>query len=168
MPTEDIYRARRAALIRKLAVIKAQINICIRKIDIITRELSSEKLIKRIEKQVNNSRVMQAIMHERFVYKRTHGKAGGMKWKDRKTNRPNQLLVDSGELREEAKDVVRNTFKLTEPIEWESLVGQINLVYAEKQNDERPFMENPTDEELEPAYRIADMYLEQELKRILE
>jgi hypothetical protein len=56
---------------------------------------------------------------------------------------------------------------LTDPIKWEDLVSEIDLPYAEVQNEQRPFMEDPTEDELKPAYDMADEILEKELVRIL-
>jgi len=171
MPAEDIFRARRAALNRKLAICKQNIVRALAKLDKLMHELNPDQLQIRIQKQVNDSGAMGRIMEARFSNQMTHV-PGGVSWlpptpKSLQKKGYKKTLVGTGKLKREAISVVMHTFWLTGDIKWEDLVQEIDLPYAEIQNEQRPFMEDPTEEELKPVYDLADLYLERELKRIL-
>jgi len=171
MPADDIYRARVNALHRKLATTKAKINVCLAQLEKLMHELNPDQLQARVQKMVNDSGIMGKIMANRFEYQMTHVPDGNPwvpdKLKSLQEKGYKKILVGSGKLRKEAIRVVQHTFWLTDPIKWTDLIDEIDLPYASIQNDERPFMEDPTERELEPAYEYADQCLEQELKRIL-
>jgi hypothetical protein len=171
MPAADIFQARRAALQRKLAICKANIAKALAQLENLMRELNPDQLQARIQKQVNESGIMGKIMQNRFDAQATHVPSG-IPWvpdqlKTLQKKGYKKTLVGSGKLRREAIKVVMHTFWLTGPIKWEDLVQEIDLPYAEVQNEDRPFMEDPNEQELQPVYELADLYLEQELKRIL-
>ena len=171
MPAPDIFQARRAALQRKLATCKVNITRALVQLEKLLHELNPDQLQARIQKQVNDSGIMGKIMQNRFDAQMTHV-PDGVSWvpdqpKTLQKKGYKKILVGSGKLRREAIRVVQNTFWLTGEIKWEDLVQEIDLPYAEIQNEDRPFMGNPTERELEPVYALADEYLERELKRIL-
>jgi hypothetical protein len=85
---------------------------------------------------------------------------------------PNAILVVTGRLERSAEMAVRNTFKMETKIKWVSLIDKC-VSYAEvhqfgdARNYARPFMNDPVDAELEPAYNLAQTFLDKEIDRIM-
>lgn len=160
----SVYRQRLATTQKRLNICKQQIRQTINQINDLVRKIDIEELQHKVQKHVNESGIMSKIMKKRFDAAMTHV-PNGSRWKPNKDG--SKPLQGSGELRREAERAVQHTFYLTEKIKWSDLIEFVRLPYAEKQNEIRPFMEDPTDEELKEAFEMADRIVEKELKNIL-
>jgi len=169
-----IYRARLAALRKHLNVVGSRSGDMTKKLNKLARDMESGTLFKRVERRVNASGIMSDIMRLRFLQGRRHV-GHGRRWKALRRGRKGTIirrkfpgapiLIQTGRLVNYASRVVRNTFSLTKMPIWESI--SIPLVYADYQNKMRPFMENPSIQELQPALAMARRFLDDEVNRIM-
>jgi len=140
----------------QLAKTRAKFRIVMAKILAMKRELN--KINKDVERAVCSRGFMSDIVARRFA----NQGVGWNKWKQcdvhymvKKGGRP--ILYLTGRLMKEAKRAVKNTYNLEHDFNWPSLYGSVTE-YAGFVAQTRPFLDNPTDDELRDADNFARKY----------
>jgi len=119
------------------------------------------RITKDVERVVCSRGYMSDIVTNRFANQEEEWR----KWKacdvhymmsKKKHNQP--ILMLTGTLLKEAKKAVRNTYNTEHKFDWPSLYSHVTS-YANYVAKTRPFLDNPTEDELKPADNFARKYL---------
>lgn len=149
----------------QLAKTRTIFKVVMSKILSIKREL--QRINKDVERAVNTRGFMSDIVARRFA---SQGE-GWKKWKacdvhymmsKKKGNKP--ILYLTGTLMKESKRAVKNTYNLEHNFNWPSLYSSVTS-YASYVAETRPFLDNPTDDELRDADNFARKYFVELVRR---
>ena len=115
-----------------------------------------------IEEKINREGWMQKIIQKRFATESAHGGAGRWRRLQDSTARFRKrhgfgkwhpINVQTGTLKEAAIRYVQGTFRAHGKLNWDA--ADIGVEYAEYVEDKRPFMQEPSSQELAPVMRRA-------------